>query len=78
MNYFEKWCADSHLKLSVSKTKDMIIDFSKSGQRHSPTVIIGQFVEEVTQYKYLATIMGFGLNFKANCEAVCPRGHQRL
>lgn len=57
---------------------NMIIDFSKSDRSHSPTVIIGQAVEEVTQCKYLGTIMDSGLNFEANCEAVCKRGRQRL
>ncbi len=75
---FVEWCEKSYLHLNVLKTKDMIIDFRKNVPMHKVPYIKGQTVDSVQSYKYLGTIIDSKLSFKANCEAVCRKGHQRL
>ena len=75
---FVKWCEESYLQLNISKTKDMIIDFRRHACEPEVTTIKGQTVEQVQSYKYLGSIIDAQLNFEANCEAVCKKGHQRL
>ena len=74
---FVQWCEESYLKLNISKTKDMHIDFGKKS-RCVATSMKGQLVEQVKSYKYLGTIIDSKLNFQENCEAVCKKGQQRL
>ena len=45
---------------------------------HKVTLIKGQTIEFVQSYKYLGTVIDEKLNFEANLEAVCKKGHQRL
>lgn len=43
-----------------------------------PSVINGQAVEVVQQYKYLGTIIDDKLTFEPNTDAVCAKAHQRM
>ena len=45
-------CTNDDLKLNISKTKEMIIDFRKN-TAHQPTIIHGKEVARVDHYKYL-------------------------
>ncbi len=48
------WCQDNCLSLNVSKTKELIVDFSKRQQRpYTPLMISGTHVERVSSFKYL-------------------------
>lgn len=75
---FITWCDESYLFLNVLKTKDMHIDFRKQALPQDLTVIKGQPVECVKNYKYLGTWIDSDLSFKDNSEIVCKKGHQRL
>ena len=57
--YFEEWCADNHLVLNPTKTKEMIFDFRKKkicDPVDSPIYINDVPVENVHCYKYLAIL----------------------
>ena len=48
---FTEWCKNNYLELNVSKTKEMIVDFSKSPTNHEIMLINDQPVEQVEDYK---------------------------
>ena len=47
----EMWCQENNLSLSVNKTKEMIVDFSKQQRGHPPIHIDGTAVEKVESLK---------------------------
>ena len=49
------WCADNNLKLNVSKTKEMIVDFRKKKTPIHPLSINGVEVEQVESFRFLGT-----------------------
>lgn len=51
---FIEWC-NSYLSINVAKTKELIVDFSKSPTLISSVTVDNQDVEVVTKYKYLGT-----------------------
>ena len=54
INHLERWCQENNLMLNVSKTKELIIDFSRKQQRsYHPLSIKGAEVERVNSFKYL-------------------------
>ncbi len=75
---FIVWCKRSFLNINISKTKEMIIDFRRKSPSVPPSLIDGQAVEVVHQYKYLGTIIDDELTFDANTDAVCAKAHQRM
>ncbi|CAI5684235.1 unnamed protein product [Oreochromis niloticus] len=75
---FVTWCEESYLQLNISKTKDMVIDFSKQQNGHGVTFIKGQKIEQMQSYKYLGTIINEKLNLDENCKSVCKKGHRHL
>lgn len=64
--------------VSVSKTKDMLIDFCKHLSVSPPLVIEDQAVELLHNYKYLGTNIDDELSFEFHVNAVCKRAHQRM
>ncbi len=75
---FVKWYDESYLQLSISKTKDMRIDFRWNPPAMPPINTKGSAVETVSQYKYLGTILDDKLTFEANTDAICKKVSQRL
>ncbi|KAI3369510.1 hypothetical protein L3Q82_007492 [Scortum barcoo] len=56
---FVDWCELNHLQVNASKTKEMVIDFSrKPSSEIAPVNIQGLDIERVRTYKYL------GVHFK--------------
>ncbi|XDV54859.1 hypothetical protein PO909_023061 [Leuciscus waleckii] len=78
LNNFISWCSNMKLDLNVSKTKEMIINFSRRTLALQPIVINGTHVEEVEQYKYLGTVFDNKLKFDQNSEVIIKKSHQRL
>ena len=56
----------------------MCIDFRRSAGTPSPSVIHGQQVDLVKNYKYLGTVIDSQLKFDMNCEVLCKKGQQRM
>lgn len=48
------WCSSNNLTLNTKKTKEIIVDFRKTGQlNHSPFLIGNEVVERVSSFKFL-------------------------
>ncbi|KAK0135417.1 RNA-directed DNA polymerase from mobile element jockey [Merluccius polli] len=73
-----EWSECNHLRLNVSKTRGMVIDFRRKKLPSQPVRIRGEVVEEVEDYKYLGVVIGNRLDWKANSEAVYKKGMSRL
>jgi Cft2 family RNA processing exonuclease len=41
------WCQDNNLSLNISKTKELIMDYRKRGDEHTPIYIDGAVVQRV-------------------------------
>ena len=47
---FVKWSSDHFLKLNITKTKELIVDFRRNVTEHKPVTINGEDVEQVPEY----------------------------
>ncbi|TWW56850.1 hypothetical protein D4764_08G0008370 [Takifugu flavidus] len=50
---FVAWCELNHLRINTSKTKEVVIDFSRKASHTAPVNIQGLDIEIVEEYKYL-------------------------
>jgi hypothetical protein len=77
---FKRQCDSDDLRLNVSKTKEMIVDFRKSGANvtHAPVVIDDQAVQTVDQYKYLGLTIQSNLKWTTHIALQTKRASQRL
>ena len=74
---FTKWCEDNYLFLNVQKTKEMIIDFSKS-QCHLPLYIKDEIVEVVNEYKYLGVTIDNTFTFSTHAQHTFKKAAKRM
>jgi hypothetical protein len=68
----------NYLELNVNKTKEMVVDFRAVPIVHSPLYINEELVENVTEYKYLGTIIDHQFNFNQNVSTVYKKVNSRL
>ena len=73
-----EWCGKNYPELSVTRTKELVINFRRAKVNMDPIVIRGQPVEIVTNYKYLGTIIDNKLDWSPNIEACCKKANQRM
>ena len=74
-----EWTGQNHLRLNISKTREMVIDFRKKRRMASqPLHILGKDVEMVEDYKYLGVTINHRLDWRSNTEAVYKKGMSRL
>ena len=78
VNKFVEWCERHHLKLNVTKTKEMIIDFRRSPHARPPLIIQGSAVERVHNYKYLGTTVCNTLDWSCNITLLRKKCNQRM
>ena len=71
-------CNRNYLELNVTKSKELIIDFGREKISMDPTVIRGQPVEMVENYKYLGTIINSKLDWTSNIQASCKKANQHM
>ena len=65
------WAGQNHLRLNISKTREMVIDFRKKRKTAPrPLCILAKDVEAVEDYKYLGVTINHRLDRKSNTEAV--------
>ncbi|KAJ8382636.1 hypothetical protein SKAU_G00034140 [Synaphobranchus kaupii] len=74
---FVEWCDSSCLELTVTKTKEMFVDFSRRQAGRTAAIINGEPVDAVHQYKYLGTVFDDKLRFEANTEVIIKKCQQR-
>ncbi|TWW67365.1 hypothetical protein D4764_02G0004060 [Takifugu flavidus] len=67
---FVRWRRENLLQLNVTKTKEMVLDFSKSKSPPSPVCISGKDVEIVPSYKFLGVQLDNKLEWSTNTDAV--------
>ena len=72
------WCGDNNLELSVSKTKEMVIDFRRKKTPTTPLVIKGQTVEMVDSFRFLDTIINKHLKWEDNITSLAKKAQQRM
>ncbi|TWW77716.1 hypothetical protein D4764_12G0011060 [Takifugu flavidus] len=72
---FVRWSRENLQQLNVTKTKEMVVDFSKST---SPPSISGKDVEIVPSYKFLGVQLDNKLEWSTNTDAVYKKAMSRL
>ncbi|KAK1795573.1 hypothetical protein P4O66_001069 [Electrophorus voltai] len=72
------WCKVNNLYLNVDKTKEMVVDFRRARQDHSPLAINGSSVEIVKNIKFLGVHIAENLTWTLNTSSITKRAQQRL
>ncbi|KAI4899792.1 hypothetical protein NFI96_001143 [Prochilodus magdalenae] len=75
---FVEWCTTNHLKLNITKTKEMCIDFRRSRLPQQPISIKGVDVEVVRSYRYLGVHLDERLDWSVNTDMVYKKTQSRL
>ena len=80
VDMFASWCCDNFLQLNITKTKELLFDFSKRSEFTSvtPIKINNEAIETVHKYKYLGTIIDDKLNWVSNGKRIYAKAQQRL
>ncbi|KAK0134133.1 hypothetical protein N1851_030305 [Merluccius polli] len=72
------WCSDNNLTLNVHKTKELIMDFRKIRQAHTPLLINGEQVETVNTFRFLGTHISADHSWTHNIGVLVKKAQQRL
>ncbi len=75
---FVCWSEENHLRLNITKTKELVIDFWRNRKPPTPITIQGEEVEIVDSYKYLGVYINNKLDWKNNTDAVYRKSQSRL
>jgi hypothetical protein len=67
-----------NLVLNKSKTKEMVVSFSKSKPQVPPLTVDGTVIEQTASFKYLGTVLTDDFDFNPNWEARVSKARQRL
>uniref|UniRef100_A0A8C7GLL8 Reverse transcriptase domain-containing protein n=1 Tax=Oncorhynchus kisutch TaxID=8019 RepID=A0A8C7GLL8_ONCKI len=73
-----RWCQNNNLSLNVTKTKEMIVDYSKRRTEHAPILIDGPIVEQVESFKFLGVHINNKLEWSKHTKTVATRARQSL
>ncbi|KAK3508133.1 hypothetical protein QTP70_015272 [Hemibagrus guttatus] len=75
----ENWCQRNNLLLNVSRTKELIVDFSTKPQRNYQTPLINESpVERVDSFKYLSVHITQDLSWSCHINTGVKKAWQRL
>ncbi|KAI5607797.1 gastrula zinc finger protein XlCGF28.1-like [Silurus asotus] len=75
----ERWCQENNLLLNVSKTKELIVDFSTKQERsYQPLNIYGTPVERVDSFRYLGVHITQDLSWSCHINTLVKKARQRL
>ena len=76
---FVRWCEDNYLHLNTSKTREMLVDFTRTRKDAlEPVRINGVEVERVDAHRYLGVVFDSKLKFHDNTNDVLKRVQSRL
>ncbi|TWW77998.1 putative RNA-directed DNA polymerase from transposon BS [Takifugu flavidus] len=75
---FVAWCELNHLRINTSKTKEVVIDFSRKAPHTAPVNIQGLDIEIVEEYKYLGVHLNNKLDWTHNTDALYKKGQSCL
>ncbi|KAK3556092.1 hypothetical protein QTP70_005252 [Hemibagrus guttatus] len=75
----ENWCQRNNLLLNISKTKELIVDFSTKQQRNYQTPVINErAVERVDSFRYLGVHITQDLSWSCHINTVVKKALQSL
>ncbi|KAK3535054.1 hypothetical protein QTP70_002584 [Hemibagrus guttatus] len=75
----ENWCQRNNLLLNVSKTKELIVDFSTKQERNYQTPLINESpVERLDLFRYLGVHITQDLSWSCHINTVVKKARQRL
>ncbi|KAK3521213.1 hypothetical protein QTP70_001051 [Hemibagrus guttatus] len=75
----ENWCQKNNLLLNVSKTKELIVDFSTKQERNCQTPVISESpVERMDSFRYLGVHITQDLSWSCHINTVVKKARQRL
>ena len=66
------------MKLNISKTKNMIFNFSKNNQFSTEIKLDGGIIETVNETKLLGTLISNDLNWRKNTERIIKESNKRM
>lgn len=72
------WCQDNHLTLNVAKTKELIVDFRRCREVHTPITINGAAVERVSSFRFLGVHLAEDLTWSVHTNKTVKKAQQRL
>lgn len=75
----ETWCQENNLLLNISKTKELIVDFTtKQARNYKPLIISGTPVERVDSFRYLGVHITQDLSWSCHINTLVKKARQRL
>ena len=78
LNKINTWTADKKMKLNVSKTKNIIFNFSKNNQFSTEVKLDGEVIETVNETKLLGTVITNDLSWKRNTDRIVKESNKRM
>jgi hypothetical protein len=72
------WCQNNNLSLNMIKTKEMIVDYRKRSNKHTPILINGAVVVQVESFKFLGVHFTNKLSRSKHTKTVVKRARQSL
>ena len=78
LNRINKWTAEKKMKLNISKTKNIIFNFSKNNQFSTEIKLDGEVIETVSETKLLGTTITNDLNWKKNTDRIVKESNKRM
>ena len=78
LNRIDRWTEEKKMKLNVSKTKNIIFNFSKNKQFSTEVKLNGEVIETVSETKLLGTTITNDLNWKKNTERIVKEANKRM
>ncbi len=75
---FVDWCETNGLRLNASKTKEIVVDFSRYPHKVVPVNIQESEIEIVISYKYLGVYFNNKLDWSDNTVQVYKKGQSRI
>ena len=73
------WCRENNLVLNTTKTKELIVDFRrKKTENIQPLCISGDYVESVSDFRFLGIQIEEDLPWSANTSVTIKKAQQRL
>lgn len=75
---FADWCEINSLRLNVSKTKEIVVDFGRHPYHAMPVNLYESDIEIVTSYKYLGVYLNNKLDWSDNTTQIYKKGQSRI
>ena len=72
------WSQANDMKINATKTKEIIIDFSKTEKHFLPVTVNGTEIERVSQAKVLGITISNDLTWDCHVNSICKKAGKRL